>query len=354
MIKPRISVIMASYNHAKYVRKAIESVLAQSIQDFEIVVTDDASDDDTVAEIRTIADARISLAVLPENRGACTAMNASIARAHGEFIAVLNSDDIFLPGKLSRQLRYLDENPGIAAVFTWPAFIGEEGGPFVAADHKDGALRHVPNRARHEWLRHFFFNGNALCHPSVMIRRQCLDEIGPYNPALAQLPDLEMWIRLLRHHEIHLIEEPLTAFRIRENNRNASAARPEVLVRDQWEWRKVLEQYLNLDDSLLVRTFPEIAGCGSRSARIWSLAELALGVGRPAHVLFALDAMYKVAMESGDDARYREFIGHTGSYDPFGTLAPLPFHRGIGSSRVAGLAAAPRIVFDGPTLTFKR
>ena len=319
---PRVSVVIASYNHEKYVRAAVESVLAQSFQDFEILVTDDGSVDRTVAEVQAIADPRISLVALPHNGGASAAINASILRAAGDYVAILNSDDVFLPDKLVRQVRYLDENPGIAAVFTRPLFIDEDGRPHPNPG-KEIALARATNRPRHKWLRRFFRRGNALCHPSVLIRRRCYQEVGLYNPALAQLPDLEMWVRLLREHEIHLIEEPLMAFRIRDNQMNASAARPEVIVRDQWEWLRVLEQYLKLDDALMALAFPEIASHIGTVPTAWLLGMMALKDGGPAQVLFALEAMYKVVADGSDPARCRAFIAATGSFDPFGLLLRL-------------------------------
>jgi hypothetical protein len=140
-----------------------------------------------------------------------------------------------------------------------------------------------------------------------------------------------------------------------------------VAVRDFWEWRKVLEQYLNLDDELLVRVFPELAnrkmarqkagfisrlalkglqrylpapetarseastledGDPRRSLR-WGIAELALEVGRPSHVLFAFDTMYAMLGEAKDKSIYREFIDHTGSYDPLGALFNIPQNRAM-------------------------
>jgi len=349
---PRISVVIASYNHENYVQATLESVLAQSFQDFEIQVTDDGSQDRTVAEVPAVADARISLVSLPRNCGACVALNASIQRATGEYIAILNSDNVFLPGKLAKQIRYLDDNVDVAAVFTRPMLLGENGRPYTGAEHKDSTLLEATNRQRHEWLRHFFFHGNALCHPSLLIRRSCYDEVGLYNPALAQVPDLEMWVRLLRRYDIHLIEEPLVGFRIRDNHMNASAARPEVLVRDQWEWRRVLEEYLYLDDAMLTKVFPELAGLTGRSELAWKLAELALEVGRPAHVLFALDTMYGALADAPNPMRYRQFIALTGSYDPYGVLCEVPAHRKIVAPASQDASAAPRFMFDGPRITF--
>ncbi|MBP7661472.1 MAG: glycosyltransferase family 2 protein, partial [Burkholderiaceae bacterium] len=105
---PRVSVVIASYRHAAYVRECLASVLEQSFQDFEIVITDDGSGDGTVNAIRSVHDARIRLEVLPVNRGACVAMNHSLSRARGSYIAILNSDDMFLPGRLQAQVEFLD------------------------------------------------------------------------------------------------------------------------------------------------------------------------------------------------------------------------------------------------------
>jgi ribosomal protein S16 len=213
-------------------------------------------------------------------------------------------------------------------------------------------LLRAKNRPRHEWLRHFFFHGNALCHPSVLIRRRCYEEVGLYNPALAQVPDLEMWVRLLREHEIHLIEEPLIGFRIRDNEMNASAARPEVIVRDQWEWLKVLEQYLNLGDTLLAQVFPEIASRAGQAPVAWLVAKMALQRGSPAHVLFALDTMYNVVADGSDGARCRAFITATGRYDPFGMLR----HRSENhtSSDALSTGAATASVAEEPAIKANR
>ena len=263
----KVSVIIASYNHEAYVRAAIESVLEQSFQDFEIVVTDDGSQDRTPDEVRAIRDPRISVDVFPRNLGACIAMNACIKRAKGDYIAVLNSDDLFLPGKLEKQVAYLDANKRVGAVFTYPAFVDGSGKPLTDKDTYYKNTFYVENRNREQWLRHLFFRGNAFCHPSVLIRKRCYDEIGLYNPALAQVPDMEMWVRLLQRFEIHLIQEPLVALRIIENNMNASAPRQEVVVRVQWETRKILEQYLSLDSQTAERVFPEMLAYPKESRR---------------------------------------------------------------------------------------
>jgi glycosyltransferase involved in cell wall biosynthesis len=330
---PKVSVCIPSYNHEKYVRAAIESVLEQSFQDFEILVTDDGSTDRTVGELQAIQDKRLSLEVLPQNRGACIALNASIKRGTGEFVAVLNSDDIFLPGKLERQVRFLESRPDVGAVFGYPAFMDENGGSLREDQTFYRETFRVENRSQGQWLRQFFLRGNVLCHPTIVIRRRCYDDVGYYDPALAQLPDLDMWVRLVQRHSIHVLPEPLIGFRILRDNMNASAPRQEVIVRLNWEWRRILEHYAALHDRLLVEAFPEVArrlegapadneaAIPARRGRpaLWCLAERALHVGRSPHICFAFDAMYRVlTSHNAPPECYREFINYTGSFDPFG------------------------------------
>ena len=113
----RVSVVLKSYNHASYVGEAIQSILDQSFQDFEIIVTDDGSRDGSPDVIRRFADKRLNLVAFEKNRGISAAMNNAISRAKGEFIAILNSDDFALPQRLERQVTFLDANPQIAGVF---------------------------------------------------------------------------------------------------------------------------------------------------------------------------------------------------------------------------------------------
>jgi glycosyltransferase involved in cell wall biosynthesis len=263
---------------------------------------------------------------LPRNVGACIALNSSIQRSNGDYVAILNSDDVFLAGKLARQVRFLDSHPEIGAVFGYPEFIDESGNSLARADTFYGDTFHVANRPRAEWLRHFFFNGNVLCHPSVLIRRQCYDAVGLYNPALAQIPDLDMWIRLLHRFDIHVLEEPLVGFRILPGGQNASAGRPDAIARLQWEWLKVLPNYADLNGDVLAEVFPELPPHHSRSARpvTWFLGQLACAVGRPPHILFGLDLMYQAATLVDDPELYREFIRYTGAYDIFDVLSKAP------------------------------
>ena len=317
--KPLVSVVIASYNHAPFVQDCLRSVLSQNFADLEILVTDDGSTDGTPERVAALNDPRIHLQVFKANQGACAALNDAIRRARGRYIAVLNSDDEFLPGKLSRQVAFLEQQPEVGAVFGWPAFIDERGTPFSDAAHKDHTVFHQANRPRQRWLRHFFDHGNALCHPTAMLRREVYDRIGLYDPRLAQVPDLDQWIRLCMRFDIHVLPAPLTAFRIRDQLQNASAARPEVVIRDAWERARILRRYLKLPPADFAQVFPELAGQPGTPAE--QLARYALSLPHPFFHRFALDAWFD-ALPDGSQARapaepaaWRRFIAATGAHD---------------------------------------
>lgn len=315
---PRVSVVIASFNHRPYIRQCLTSVFDQDWQDFEIVMTDDGSSDGTVDAAREYADPRLSIQAFERNHGACVAANHSIRRARGEFIAILNSDDWIFPDKLAKQVAYLDAHPEIGAVFGYPVLVDEQGKAFTNESHKDFSVFHAENRGRHAWLRYFFDQGNCLCHPTVLIRKACYDRVGLYDSRLAQVPDLDMWMRVCLHFEIHIMPEPVLAFRIRDNQKNASAARPEVIIRDIWERRHILNNYLNLEQSDLLRVFPELAEAitgDDRRQCLAALARHAITLGTPFHIGFGMDLWHDTLDPSGESLEYIDFIRTTGQYD---------------------------------------
>ncbi len=326
---PRVSVIIPAYNHEKFVGETIESVFSQTYQDFELLITDDGSTDGTVKVIRTFTDNRIEFFQNEKNIGAVIGTNFMIQRAKGEYIAILSSDDAFMPDKLEKQVRFLDEHPQVGAVFSHAMIIDEDGGRFTDASHFYTGIFQKPNRNRFEWLNHFFFQGNCLCHPSVLIRKECYGKVGLYDPLLAQLPDYDLWIRLCMAYEIHILEEELVKFRVRANEANASGARPEVGKRSHYELFHLLGNFLSIgsiDD--LVRIFPEITtrfACLSDFVIPFYIAVLAGSIASQPHQLFALDTIYALfkdskkaeALKTVHDFSTSDLIRMTGEYDIF-------------------------------------
>lgn len=319
---PQVSVVMASYNHEKFVGQAITSVLEQSFQDFELIITDDGSSDRTADVIRSFKDERIKLEVFPTNRGACVATNSAISRANGEFVAILNSDDYFLPGKLEKQVAILAGRPDLAALFGHVCIIDERGTPLPKHRLNDVFNREIV-ASRPQLLRHFFFRGNCLCHPTILIRRSCYEKIGPYDIRLRQLPDFDFWVRLCAASAIDVIPDRVTAFRVLDHERNTSGSRPDTLAAVAWEMYHVLPHFMKLDNSLFSDTFAtEIHAYGLEGLdRRIQLGRIALTTKQISNQAFGLDLLYEAVTQHLPGITEAELNALSRKYDVFGTIA---------------------------------
>ena len=332
---PRVSIVMASYQHRPFVAAAIHSVLHQTYQDFEIVVTDDGSVDGTPDVIASIQDPCIKLKRFETNRGACCAGNDALGRATGEYISNLSSDDVYLSHKLEKQVAYLDEHPEIGAVFAYPVFINEDGAVIenqLSTFNREVFM--VPNRSQIDWLRHFFFVGNCLCHPTILIRRRCYEELGVYDERLAQLPDFDMWVRLVAAYPIHIMAEPLIGFRILNNGGNVSAPKPEAFVRDAWEKTRVLRHYVKLPENLFATVFaPELAALNidKTVSPAIALGRICMATNNSSLHRLGLELLHDaLPSQSGDQEpvglRYQEYINYTGKADVYNSLLEPRVH----------------------------
>jgi sugar O-acyltransferase (sialic acid O-acetyltransferase NeuD family) len=323
----KVSVVMAAYNHEKYVAHAIESVLAQTFGDFEFIIIDDGSDDGTADVIRRFKDPRIKTQYSAQNCGAIFTKNKCLDLSRGAYIAILNSDDAFSPDKLEKQVKFLNENPRYGVVLSDALIIDDNGNPFTDTGHPYYNIFSQPNRSRFEWLRRFFYEGNCLCIPSALIRRECYETVGRPDSRYIQLPDLDFWIRICLHYDIHIIQDKLTQFRVRDNDANASSPRPENIQRTLWEYSKVLRRYLAISqEDELLSVFPEAIRFSGRypieqDVIPFVIASLAIDAGdRPYMHAFALDVIFE-ALGNAAHARklyerygfgYKEFIELTG------------------------------------------
>ena len=114
------------------------------------------------------------------------------------------------------------------------------------------------NRSRAEWLNRFFYKDSRLCHPSVLIRKKCHEVVGAYDDRYAQLADYDLWIRLCLRYEMYILPEELLAFRWLPQNANMSGRRPDSIKRRCWEYRRLLDHFLSIQDpAFFVQVFPE-------------------------------------------------------------------------------------------------
>jgi len=247
----KVSVILTSYNHARYLREAIDSVLNQTYTDFELIIWDDASADDSWEIIQSYSDPRIRSFRNETRQGGGSIRKVISEIPTAEYIAIHHSDDVWESQKLEKQMAFLDKHPEIGAVFTNVLVMTENSEP-IELD-----LFSQPNRSRFEWLHYFFHTGNSLCHPSILIRKACYENCGLYRYGFAQLADFDMWVRLCLKYDIHVLPEKLFRLRSHSNEMNASGNRPETRIRRQFEFLQILQNYRELVSAEeLVKVFP--------------------------------------------------------------------------------------------------
>ena len=316
---PKVSVVMAVYNHEKFVAESIESVINQTYNDWELIITNDGSTDQSLNIIKQYNNPRIKLFSFDKNTGARVARNNSIKYAQGEYIAVINSDDVWLSDKLKKQTNFLNANPDIGAVFSYASFINDESED-IGYNHYYGRIFIQPNKNRFDWLKHFFLSGNCLCHPSVVIRKLCHENLGLYNERFGQLSDFDMWVRLVTRYPIHILPENLVKFRLLKNMQNISAQTPEKMSRYTLEQYRVLKNYLNPE---IYNNFTKIFDCETDLQQIgitkinhidaetapFLLAMIARKKGHPSWDLFSFDILYDLCRDKNTVEKLKDQYG---------------------------------------------
>ena len=274
---PLVSVILTSFNHEKYIREAIDSVLQQTFKDFELIIWDDASEDNSWEIINSYLDDRVLKFRNSTIKRGVYGINKAITEvASGKYIAIHHSDDAWEHDKLDKQVAFLEMNTEVGAVFTNVLAINEESLPLEDDAHIYSNIFSQENKSRHEWLNYFFKKGNALCHPSVMVRKKCYEDSGLYRYGFAQLGDFDMWVRLCLKHNIYIMSEKLTHFRVRANEANTSGNTIEMRSRLYFEYYLIIKNYLKITSfSELVLVFPGAikykSDCGESVEFVWSM-----------------------------------------------------------------------------------
>ena len=207
MPSPAISVAMSVYNGERFLTAAIESVLAQTWQDFEFLILDDGSGDTSLTIIQRFAalDPRIRV-IARENRGLVASLNQLLAEAQSPLVARMDADDVCLPERFSRQLAFLAANPDHGVVGSLTDDIDELGAPYdmVPVGHP---LSHA------EFLERIDSTGQLLAHPTVMYRRDVVLGVGGYHAAFRHCEDYDLWLRLAHRTRIANLPEQLLRYR---------------------------------------------------------------------------------------------------------------------------------------------
>ena len=203
---PRISVIMPAYNAARFIGKAVDGILAQTYGDFELIVVDDGSSDDTAAVLQGYDDERLRILVNETNQGIVYALNKGIGAARGEFIARQDADDFSMPNRFEKQIAYMQDNPQCA-------LLGARGKTM------DGDGRALNTPSPRTKIRAITFDEllgrNCLApHGVIMMRKAALDDVGLYNPTFTNAEDYELWMRISRKYAAAKLPDILYVSRV--------------------------------------------------------------------------------------------------------------------------------------------
>lgn len=209
--KPLVSIMMTTYNRASLISEAILSVLAQSYPQWELIILDDASSDNTAAVVASYArnDERIVYLPTPKNLGITKNRNRGFAVAKGEYIAVLDSDDFWLnEDKLMRQVEFLEENPEYSLIGTNAMVVDSVGKQTAKLKYESD-----DNKIRQRMLL-----SNQFIHSSILWRRDAINEQNPYDESLFIWEDYDLVLRLGLVGKIANLPELMTAYRKHGNN----------------------------------------------------------------------------------------------------------------------------------------
>lgn len=200
---PRVSVLMTIYNAGPYLRPAIDSLIAQAFPAWELIAVENGSTDQSMSVLKSYSDPRVCIFPLEKNIGRTPALRLAFEQARGEYIAILDADDISSPDRFAQQVAFLDQHPDVALVASWAQLIDEHGKVFDVFEPP----------ANQQELQDCLGWTNPLVHSSVMYRRESAQQVGGY-PDLVWAQDLGLTLALARRGKIAMIPAYLCQVRM--------------------------------------------------------------------------------------------------------------------------------------------
>lgn len=343
---PKVSVITAVYNAEKFIAKTLNSIIGQSFSDFEYILVDDASTDNSAAIIESIGDPRVTLIRNEHNSRLVVTRNRAIAAARGAFIAVTDHDDVSLPTRLEEQVAFLTARPEVGLVGSW----------YDTIDENDCFIHH-PIRRKYssaEFRASLLFR-NFIGHSTVMIRRSALPD-PPYASEYPLCEDYFLVVQIAQRHQIDMIPKVLVNYRSIGGS-YTKKARPEMRELGRKLKRSLLEELgiqptdedLRLHDNLSTRTTTATDELVDR-VRLWLERLVAANDARGVYEPRALAAV--IGNEWFEFCREASFLGPEiwrryrrstlGRHGHYGTLDHLRLFQKCLFARGAPTAAATR------------
>ncbi len=211
--EPRVSVCIPTYNRAEMLRESIESVLAQSFEDFELVVSDNASQDHTEQVVASFRDGRIRYVKQKINIGVVKNFNHCLSLAKGFYVTIFHDDDIMLPNNLLLKVRALDQNPAVGFVHSKFDVINQQGTILETSTNLGEPQASDLVERGHDFLTRNLLGVNLVILPTVMMRNECYSKLGGFTEKVVFTTDFEYWMRLSLYYDVMFLATPLLRIR---------------------------------------------------------------------------------------------------------------------------------------------
>jgi glycosyltransferase involved in cell wall biosynthesis len=227
--QPTVSVVMAAKNYAKFLPQAVASVQAQTFTDWELIIVDDGSTDQTPEVVKPFLQEERIRYFRSDKLGQSRAKNLGVKLSQGRLIAFLDADDAWHADKLSLQVEFLRQHPTVGVCFTRRILMDESGNTRPANDPP------APSGA----VFNEIFLRNFVCFSSVMIRREAFEQVGGFNPTWDLSIDYDLWLRISPLYEFQQLDEPLTLYRTGHGNLSkklADRVSTAFAIMDQRDW----------------------------------------------------------------------------------------------------------------------
>jgi glycosyltransferase involved in cell wall biosynthesis len=214
---PKVSVVVPTFRRAGLLKETVESILGQTFGDFELIVVDNMSEDGTDEYVAGIGDSRVRYFRNPNGGVIAVSRNFGICQARGEYVALCDDDDLWLPTKLAKQVAVLNSRPEVALCYT-------NASTFDASGPRDGWMMKTKVFERH--YRHLLI-GNMIPNSTVLVRRSALAECGYFDERMdyTTVEDYAMWLKIARQHALHYIDETLMRYRVHAGASSANLGR---------------------------------------------------------------------------------------------------------------------------------
>jgi glycosyltransferase involved in cell wall biosynthesis len=245
--EPLVTIGIPVHNSGKYLRQTLKSICQQTYKYIEIIISDNASDDNSckIIEEEAAADPRIKYVRNSKNIGYAENVNSIIRLSRGKYVAIFHGDDIYAPTMLSKQVAYLEANPSCGGCFTLAKYIDKNGDEINHSALAD--LLRIDKNMAFDLQQYLFWLatiGNVLICPSSMIRRSVYQKVGGYRDCHHLIEDQDMWVRILEDSKLAIIADRLICYRIHRAQESAIYRRKMNIKAEISPSQKYLQNYL--------------------------------------------------------------------------------------------------------------